>query len=111
MILVERYDFLPLLLSKLGIDMDEEPEIINTLPCTYNFLGNFWRLSAIFHLKDARKKTHSALTCAELEKTQKRLEYAIKNFEAGEDNWGLGLSYNLLGRVYSFQANYDFDKA
>jgi len=80
MVLVERYDFLHVLTSKLGIDIDEEPECINDLPCTYNFKGNFWRLSAIFHLKDARKKTHSVLSRTELEKTQKRLDNAISNF-------------------------------
>jgi len=111
MILVERYDFLDLLLEKLGHNIDEEPDSINGLPCSYNFLGNFWRLSAICYLKEARKKTHSGLTVRELEKTQKRLKHAIKNFEAGDDEWGLGLSHNLLGRVYTFKANYDFDKA
>ena len=49
-ILVERYDFLNILMQKLPdpIDLDKDPEIFNSLEdsVSKNFLGNMWRLCA-----------------------------------------------------------------
>jgi hypothetical protein len=34
-----------------------EPEKLNTLPVSPNFLGNFWRFAALFKLKEAQQIT------------------------------------------------------
>jgi len=50
-ILVERYDFLSILMQKLPnpIDLDKDPETFNSLKGSVSkiFLGNMWRLCAL----------------------------------------------------------------
>ena len=53
MILVERYDWLKLILAKRGIDIVECPEQLDALPVSANFKGNCWRLSALSMLYEA----------------------------------------------------------
>ena len=44
-----------------------------------------------------------------MEKVQARLKHAKKFFKTND--WGKGLTYNLLGRTYVSKITYDFDQA
>jgi hypothetical protein len=48
MLLVEKFDFMTILLSKAQINLDENPDSLNRLPVSDNFKANMWRFSAIF---------------------------------------------------------------
>ena len=45
--LIKKFDTIEKLLEQIDLGT------IDSLPLTYNFLGNFWRLSALFHLTQA----------------------------------------------------------
>jgi len=85
--------------------MKEETNQFNKLAASKNFKGNLWRLSALFLLK---KGTMT-------DRLFKTFKYKIKNAEANytaDGNfWGLGLTYNLMGRAYSSKDHYSFVKS
>jgi len=46
-----------------------------------------------------------------LKKIETKLHLAEKHFQVEDSMWGLGLTYNLLGRVYCFKKMYNFHKS
>ena len=62
MILVERYDWLKLILAKRGIDLDTEPTKLDELPISSNFKGNCWRLNAVATFYEAQNRTKTILS-------------------------------------------------
>jgi hypothetical protein len=52
----KKYDFFNLVKERTGIDLDEDPETLNSLPVSINFLGNFWRFAACFKLENHRQE-------------------------------------------------------
>ena len=53
-LLIKRYDFLKTLTEVIQINLEMEPEKLNDLPVSANFLGNFWRFAALFKLREAQ---------------------------------------------------------
>jgi hypothetical protein len=111
MLLVEKYDFLTILLSKSKIDLDKNPESLNGLPVSDNFKANIWRLAAIFLLKEAKRRMKSSISSRDLICATKRLEFAEKFFEKDESDWGLGLTYTHLARICTFKNNLKLNSA
>ena len=95
--MTKRFEAIAKLKAQTGIDFDEDPESFNQLPVTNNFKGNFWRLAALFALKNQK------LTEERIKIVEKRLLQAKKYFELDNSQWGLGLTCNILGRIYSFK--------
>ena len=52
MYLVKRFDFFRCLIENSDLDFDSNPNQITELPVSLNFQGNFWRLRALFMLKN-----------------------------------------------------------
>jgi hypothetical protein len=52
---IEKYDFLDNLLAQSNIDLSFTTESMNDLPVSSNFKGNFWRMSALFLLREAQQ--------------------------------------------------------
>lgn len=56
MYLIGRYDFLGKLLEETGCNIDlSDPITLSRLGFSSNFLGNFWRLTVLFQLKETGK--------------------------------------------------------
>jgi len=100
MYLLKRFDFFKLLMENLGIDVDKNPNQITELPVSLNFQGNFWRLRALFMVRNLRDKKNK-ISDHNFKRIVKRLEIAEKFFVEDDSSWGLGLTYNLLARLYS----------
>ena len=100
MYLLKRFDFFKLLMENLGIDVDKNPNQITELPVSLNFQGNFWRLRAQFMVRNLRDKKNK-ISDHNFKRIVKRLEIAEKFFVEDDSSWGLGLTYNLLARLYS----------
>jgi len=97
-----RFDFFQLFIEKLGIDIDRDPSKIFDMPVSLNFQGNFWRLRALYMLTNMRGRS-KIISEMNFMKICKRLELSEKFFTQDQNSWGLGLTYNLLGRIYSFR--------
>jgi len=52
MFILKRYNFFQMFIEKLGIQIDLDPSKINDLPASDNFKGNFWRLRAMYMIKN-----------------------------------------------------------
>ena len=100
MYLLKRFDFFKLLMENLGIDVDKNPNQITELPVSLNFQANFWRLRALFMVRNLRDKKNK-ISDHNFKRIVKRLEIAEKFFVEDDSSWGLGLTYNLLARLYS----------
>ena len=85
MFLIERYDFIRNFFCT------------TELPVSDTFSGNMYRLAALSKLYEAQRKS-SFIGNAELEAIVRMLEKAEEKFKKSE--WGLGLTYNLLGRIH-----------
>ena len=81
MYLLEDYSFFSTLIERVDFTCE--------LPVSANFLGNFWRLGALYALRSDTDlfRVHEWLTLAEKHFTQ--------------SPWGLGLTYSMLGKLYS----------
>jgi hypothetical protein len=76
---------------------------IENLPVSKNFIGNFMRLAALIYLKKSNEKSKSNdLNENEYERIELLLLTSKKYFEQDNSQWGLGLTYSLLGRVKIF---------
>ena len=54
MLLVDRTDFLFLHCDKYGMNIEENPDLLNKMPTSKNFKGNVWRLTALFMLRESK---------------------------------------------------------
>ena len=70
MILVERHDWLKLLLDKLDIDFIGNPMDLDELPVSHIFKGNLWRLIALCGLLEAKKATSTLISKDDLERIE-----------------------------------------
>lgn len=84
---------------------------LDDLPVSHIFKGNLWRLIALCGLLEAKKATSTLISKVDLEKIENQLQVALTHFMEDESQWGLGLTYNLLGRVWSFRKMFNFEKA
>jgi hypothetical protein len=116
MFLIERYDFIKTLLKRVKLDV-KKPNIINSLPVSHYFLGNLWRIEALSLLYTAKKKS-SMISEGELEEIVDTLHLAVSEYKKSKcpntgkgSKWGLGLTYNLLGRMYCYKSILDIKKA
>ena len=50
MFIIERYEFVPFMFKRWGIDLDGNSETFDDLPCSEVFKGNIWRLYALCKL-------------------------------------------------------------
>lgn len=103
MFLLKRYDFFQLFIAKLDIDIDQDPSKLNDLPVSDNFKGNFWRLRAMFMLKNLRRLDDKQISDYHFVRITKRLELAERHYLKDDSAWGLGLTYHLFARIHSPQ--------
>jgi hypothetical protein len=69
-----------------------------------NFLGNFWRFAAIISGVNYLFKANAQGTSMSFVRVSRRLEMAEKAYMVDENSWGLGLTYNMLGELYSIKS-------
>lgn len=105
MIMIRRYDFFMMITNEFtdkDSDMFEVGE--NKLPVSDIFLGNIWRLKAVSLFYEQQDKMNQN-SCKNQQEIIKALENAARMFKGKNKeqycNWGLGLTFNMLGRVYS----------
>jgi len=85
-------------------------EDFSKLPVSANFLGNLWRLNALCKLQEAKKKSKNTITKQELLAIKESLMQALTYFKKVDCKWGLGLTYNMLGRIHTYRNIYDIQK-
>ena len=85
MLMIRRYDFFDSLMEKI----DDEQECLFSLPVSKNFLGNVWRLGALFTWQESIDKTElKFISKDDFSVIKKRLLTAMENFSADDENWG-----------------------
>ena len=98
MYMLQKYEFFGLFCERLGSNIGQDPAILESMPVSNNFKGNFFRLRAVFFFKMSKNEMNMI-------RIIKRLERAEKFYLMDENYWGLGLTYNLIGRFYSIKEN------
>ena len=94
MFLLKKYDFFGDLLDRVNL----KPAHFNDLKVSHRFLGNFWRIYALYQLTVCMD-TNSVM--AEFEQILSCLTEAAAHYKASNSEWGLGLTYNMCGRLYT----------
>ena len=85
----------------------EFPEF-NVNNMSENFLGNFWRFKALYEL--SQNTEGSNLSQGSFFTIEKYLKTAEEKYQEIESDWGLGLTYNLHGRIQSLKEKSFGDK-
>ena len=57
-----------------------------------NFMGNYWRFKALYELSVNKKLNQGSFFLID-----QQLRWAEESYLQDESEWGLGLTYNLLG--------------
>ena len=104
-------------MKRVKLNFLDNPEDLDQLPVSKYFLGNLWRLEALCQLYEARKKSR-LISQKELEDIIEMLYRAITQYKLSKcpktqkgSLWGLGLTYNFLGRMYTYKSIENIQKA